>query len=417
MQYYLMRKDTAFGVAEIDVTGEMLKYKIRDDLADLAPLMNKSDPGWIRAWWQKRSIPLSQDGVAEMLRDNGYDGPAEYLTHNLGLSLTDYYWIKPVGSSLRWKQVNLFDNDFGEIISKEESTDRLHSYTPNSTLQGQLEKKWIIRDGKRLLIKGNRDRSSLESLNEYVASLVHYRQGYDNYTPYHLVRISNRSYVWGCYSEAFTDERKELVSAYAVVTSEKKRQDVSSYEHFIELCAGHGIDKEQLRRDLEYQILTDYILSNPDRHLSNISVLRDADTLQFLRMAPIYDTGKAFMAGLEMPASDREIMDIRVTSFAARETKLLEYVQDRSLVDLTKLPTISELRQIYEMDPELDRSRINAICSLYEKKIDLCRQFQLGKSPYEIRVSMASAVQGVREETPAWGRSRRFIVDTSAVDL
>ena len=103
MQYYLMRKDTAFGVAEIDSAGEMLKNKIREDLADLAPLMNMSDPGWIRAWWQKRSIPLNQDGVTEMLRDNGYDGPAEYLTHNLGLSLTDYYWIKPVNSSLRWK--------------------------------------------------------------------------------------------------------------------------------------------------------------------------------------------------------------------------------------------------------------------------------------------------------------------------
>ena len=38
--------------------------------------------------------------------------PADYLIQNLGLSLTDYYWMKPVGSHLKWKDVNLFENAF-----------------------------------------------------------------------------------------------------------------------------------------------------------------------------------------------------------------------------------------------------------------------------------------------------------------
>ena len=54
----------------------------------------------------------------------GLISTGEYLLRNLGLSLTDHYWIKPIDSSLKWAEVNLFDNDFRDnIISLQPSAD------------------------------------------------------------------------------------------------------------------------------------------------------------------------------------------------------------------------------------------------------------------------------------------------------
>lgn len=132
----------------------------------------------------------------------------------------------------------------------------------------------------------------------------------------------------------------------------------------------HGIDTEQLRRDLEYQIQMDFILSGRDRHLSNVAVLRDADTLRFLRMAPIFDSGKCLFIGEAVPNNTKELLSIRTTSFANNELKLLEYVRDRSLIDVTKLPDPFMFEKIYAKDSQMDEKRIKLICEAYEKKID-----------------------------------------------
>ena len=96
----------------------------------------------------------------------------------------------------------------------------------------------------------------------------------------------------------------------------------------------------QFRKDLEYQILTDYLLTNIDRHMDNIGVLRDARTLKFIRMAPIFDTGRAFATGFVTPYTDDEINNIEVNSFKSHENELLE-----SLEDLTYEGTFCLLQQ------------------------------------------------------------------------
>ena len=107
---------------------------------------------------------------------------SEFALSNLGLSLTDYYWVKPVQSSLTWEDVNLFDNDFKKNLLVRIDDASPGSHTPNSTLQGQLEKSWQIRNGKRILIKGNTDVTSSESINEVFACFLHKKQRYRNYT-------------------------------------------------------------------------------------------------------------------------------------------------------------------------------------------------------------------------------------------
>ena len=91
-------------------------------------------------------MPISQGHKKNMLKKKGLLGSEDFLLKNLGLSLTDYYWISPMDSKLTWKDVNLFDNEFhGDIdilisADKNEKENGVPHYTPNGSLQGSLEK-------------------------------------------------------------------------------------------------------------------------------------------------------------------------------------------------------------------------------------------------------------------------------------
>ena len=381
-RYYLMRKNEVITLMQFSDTGKLTAYSrnISDSKMALAPLAYRSTPNeWLYKWWEDRSIPLTRDQIKSFLADRGLSGPEQYLINNLGLSLTDYYWIKPVDSSLTWEKINLFDNAFHDDVflsSKKSEKDGLIQYTPNSSLQGDKEKAWTISDGKRCLIKGNHTNTSNESFNEVIASDLHGMQNYDNYTVYRLIRIKDKPYAYGCISDAFTSQRLELVSAWSVVTSEPMDKNTSYYEHFIKVCKKHGIDEDLLRNDLEYQILSDYILTGYDRHLNNISVLRDADTLQFIRMAPIYDSGDCLFARRPIPANIKELQKMEITSFAKSEAKLLKLVHDRSLLDLNKLPDPDYIREIYHNDDKLSDRYIDTIIEWYKRKADMLDKWQ-----------------------------------------
>ena len=58
--------------------------------------------------------------------------------------------------------------------------------------------------------------------------------------------------------------------------SEKQPNHISAYEHFIHVCGKHGMDTDMLRQFMDYMILSDFVLSGRDRHLGNVSILRNA---------------------------------------------------------------------------------------------------------------------------------------------
>lgn len=345
--YELMRKNERVTLMALNQSGGIEKCDYKNINRRIAPLQEQICVDGIQRWWGKRAVPLNQGKIKHILEQQGIFYPEEYLVKNLGLSLTDYYWIRPIDSGLTWEMVNLYQNDFcGSLELEDRITSGrkpLSTYTPDSTLQGELEKSWIILENKRYLVKGNRDYLSAESINEVFASYLHQKQGYDNYSGYTLLKIKGAAYDYGCCTEAFTSEQKEFVSAYAVITSEKQKNDNSTYEHFIHVCEQHGIDAGQLRYDLEYQIMSDFIISNVDRHLN------------------------------------KELLKIKTASFTGTELGLLKYVRDRSLVDVVKLPTAQKLWELYHNDSKMDEKRIELICERYEKKVELFQRWQNGQ--------------------------------------
>ncbi len=373
--FYLMHRDDPVCTVSIDlVTGAMLRVS-QKKVQELLPLGGALDVQMLRKWWQRRAVPVGQGKIQRILEQMGITTPQEYLVKNLGLSLTDHYWIKPLDMELGWEDINLFTNDFRDPVGDMQFEDSAapielpaNAFSPSSSVQGELRKKWIIAEGKRCLVKGNHGSHSQESLNEVVATLLHSRQNSQPFVSYKPMKMDDHSQVY-CVCESFTSNTVELIPAIDVVESRKKNHATSVYEHFIGVCGEYGLDESITRPFLEYQILTDYILTNTDRHLNNFGVLRDTSTLKFIGMAPIFDSGNSmFWQSPKLPEYD-DLQSIQVNSFRQTENELLGYVTDPHLVDLDKLPTADELRQIYSADPLIPC--VDSIIMGYNRKIDL----------------------------------------------
>jgi len=58
---------------------------------------------------------------------------------------------------------------------------------------------------------------------------------------------------------------------------------------FLTCCENLGIPN--VRDSIDKMLTLDYIISNEDRHYNNFGAVRDAETLEWLGLAPVYDSG------------------------------------------------------------------------------------------------------------------------------
>lgn len=240
--YTLMHKDDVVAQLQIDdLSGAILKVTSGAN-TELLPLGGCQEADSLRKWWLRRAAPISQGNIAALLQQEGIASTQSLLVRNLGLSLSDHYWIKPDGSELTWHDVSPFSNSFRDPLESiqlqrvhgaSSSSTQTPAYSPSASLQGDLIKKWMIVDDKRCLLKGNRGANSQQSLNEVLAAMLHEKQGFANYVQYRPVKLmGNSGEQYGCMCEDFASESLEFVPAIDVVDSVKKDNAVSTYEHF-----------------------------------------------------------------------------------------------------------------------------------------------------------------------------------------
>jgi hypothetical protein len=137
-----------------------------------------------------------------------------------------------------------------------------------------------------------------------------------------------------------------------------------------------GIDENEFTDFIDYQIMTDYLITNTDRHMNNIAVMRNPDTLEILGFAPIFDSGNSMFYNIPYDElSHIRLNEIKTHSFIAPEVRLLQYVRNRNLVDIDKAVMDFSL---YEQDVTERRIRIPKLKELYERKLDRLAAFQRG---------------------------------------
>ena len=368
--YELMHKDDVVASLQLDdLSGAILKVAPGAN-PELLPLGGSQGADSLRKWWLRRAVPISQGNIAALLQQEGIPSTQSLLVRNLGLSLSDHYWIKPSGSELTWKDVSPFSNAFSSLSEAASA----QFYSPEAALQGDLIKKWLIVDDTRCLLKGNRGANSQQSLNEVLASMLHEKQGFSNHVRYRPDKFTgSASEQYGCICKDFASETLEFIPAIDVVDSEKKDNAVSTYEHFIHVCTTHGLPEQGVRGFLEYQILTDFVLTNTDWHLNNFGVLRDSRTLKFIRMAPIFDSGNSMFWDSPRLPERSDCTEITVNSFRKTEAELLKLVTDRSCVRMELLPSREEIADLYAKDDSI--AFVDSILTGYEKKKALLEQF------------------------------------------
>lgn len=391
MVYFLMHENTKLALFDYknqSIQGIVINTKTKDRLPFLS-ISSKNIEDRVANWIMNRGIPVTRQRINVDLQGLDINNVHDYMISNLGLSLTDHYWVCPQDSDYTWDTVNLYKNDFKATYSLDIRDDRKTianktNFVPSASLQGDLKKKWVIDShGIRRLVKGNYNNTCRQSLCEVLATEIHRRQAKFECTPYSLIEISSEGQlVTGCECPNFTDINTEFISASDIIESIKKNNNENYYEAYIKYCGAHGINEEYIRAFMEYQILTDFIISNNDRHLNNFGVIRNSKTFEFIKPAPIFDSGNSMFYNTNNIKVDYGLLNLRVNSFKKFEIQLLNYVTNPMLVDIQLLPSKEEVKSLFLQDCFCNEEIAEKLSRAYTRKIAFLNELQYGTKIY-----------------------------------
>lgn len=386
--YVLKHKDLDVAMVQIDGAAGKIAYILEVYLPEELPIGCEEDGSGIREWWESRAIPDSRRGIQQVLNQLGEESNLSLMLSAYGLSLTDHYWMQPIGKELYWKDLNFYENGFsdelGSLLTDSEKIDinaHISRFSPSSSVNGEMKKKWVIVDGTRYLMKVNANDYGQQSVNEIIACRLHEKQGWGNYVPYFIETAVIEGMEVPCsINPLFTSDELELVSAYQLIKNYKVPKNCSNFEAIIQKAVEKGMNENEVRRQLEYTILTDFILSNSDRHFNNFGFLYNPVEHKLVSMAPIYDTGNALFYNKTVIPQNEELLDITVSSFSSKEVNMLRYVSNKELVNLDKLsnfPAVAE--ELLKRHTDMPNERAEAIARTIQQKIEYLELFQQGK--------------------------------------
>ena len=377
IKYILMHKNDKCGTILFDENiGRITEY--HDDRNGLSPYLGNCDIKKIQKWWEMRAVPASRATMQQVINNANCLNTEVYLAKNLGLSMTDTYWIKPSGIDLSFNNVkfaNLAAYSHGKIPYHNAT-----SYDPNASLGGQMEKYWDLMHKTPILVKESYKYYGQQSINEVFASIVHSRQPSNvEFVRYTAEMTEDRGVQCKC--PAFTSENIELLSAYEMVESRKIQNSQALYDEYINICVENGIDYNQIQEFMDYQTMTDFLITNTDEHLLNFGVLRDPNTMKLIGPTPIFDSGNSmfYSDGRKTPYTRAGILDIPITSFYKREEKLLGKVKNKTAVDLNSIPSAGEVKELYA-NAGITEEKADVISKNYDTKAKMLSEFQRGKT-------------------------------------
>lgn len=390
MKCILMNKNTEVLTAEYDsiTKGFNKLYKINN--IDYAPVIlnniykknhnqNKILEG-LTEWFKGRGIPSWRDDLDILLSRLNINTPEELLDKAFGLSLSDQYWVKPFESKIEWSDINFFTHDFNSADFTNATFSNSHDFStkislisPNNTTDGRLKKTWIIKNKVRYLLKGGYKSEVMQPFNEVLATMICERLGF-NHAKYKLAIVSKKI-VSIC--PCFINENTEFVTAYQILHGLPKE---SAYEEYINILEKQGI--KNARQQIENIFILDYLILNEDRHLNNFGIIRDVNTLKWLDVAHIFDSGQALNI---LDYNDEEVIIngegrffYNIESFE----NITKYVKDFARFDLSKLDDIPEkfddLLHKYQSIAHMTDRRINKICTLLNSRINKLKRLQIG---------------------------------------
>lgn len=393
MKCILMNKNTKILSAEYDsAIGAFSKiYEIYN--IEYAPyilknyhIKNDSNNDLFRAnlsaWFKGRGIPSWRDKLDLLLHRLDITAPSCLLDKAFGLSLTDQYWLKPYEQDILYDDINFFDHDFEFSDFMEASLSKNNSIirnenslkTPNNTTDGMLKKAWIIENNIRYLLKGGYKNETLQPFNEVLATEICKRLGF-NHIEYTLDTYKDMI-VSKC--PCFINKDCEFVTAHQIRESMDKHNNSRDYEEYIKVLEENGITNARI--DMENMYILDFVIMNEDRHLNNFGIIRDANTLKWISVAPIFDNGQSlnieYYDDEELHISGEGRLFYEIKSF----DEIIKVVKDVNRLDLSKLDDLPKwfdnLLHKHQNITGYSDSRINRLCILLNRQINKLKKLQ-----------------------------------------
>ncbi len=329
-----------------------------------------ADRAALNDWWSDRSIPASRSGVLHLLEELKLPNTRLLLTKCFGLSLSDQYWIRPYDrEDLQWDDINFFDHDFSEdigdiLLGKAVQKKEFSFYSPDNTSDGCLKKRWKIINGKRCLIKGGSAPLMLQPFHEVVASLIMDKLNIPH-VPYTLLWDEDTPYS---VCEDFITPDTELITAWRLMLSYKKDNSTSLYQHYIKCCEAVGIS--DIVHAMDQMIVLDYLIANEDRHLNNFGLIRNAETLTYLGVAPIYDSGSSLGYDKLVPQI-LSAWNITCKPFKKSHEDQIRLVKDFSWIDFEALENIElDICEVFRnAGMYADKQRIDAMTKALKQRV------------------------------------------------
>ena len=382
MKCSLMNKNTEVLVANYDEGIKGFSDIIEIKNINYAPLILKQayekDNHFrlnLNNWFKGRGIPASRDKLDILLARLNISTPEELLDKAFGLSLSDQYWIRPVDSNIHYEDINFFDHDFDSIefleISFSNDSKTISSQnslkTPNNTTDGMLKKAWIIENNKRYLLKGGYKNDILQPFNEVLASMICERLGF-NHVVYTLDVVKDKV-VSKC--ECFINKDTEFVPASQIMAQVEKHQNEEDYDEYIKILEEHHIEKK--KKKIENMYILDFLIMNEDRHLNNFGIVREVNTLKWLDIAPIFDSGESLKMIIydqdEIVLNGEGRLFYRIVPFST----MIKLVKNIERIDPSKLDGVveefDELLHQYQNITGISEDRINKLCILLNRQI------------------------------------------------
>lgn len=374
MKYILMHREIEVAEIELDELSHITNiYEVYAEEHFPVGTLGKHgvDKTMLAKWWAKRSIPASRSGLRETLDLLHMSVPQELLAKCYGLSLSDQYWISPKDKPLMWKEINFFDHDFSEDVGNllfgyGEFSDSMSLISPDNTSDGQLIKKWKIADGKRVLIKGGSNPYQQEPLCEVIASGIAERLCIPH-TKYTLLWEHEKPFS---VCQDFITSETELVSAYHIMQSRKKPNDLSDYEFYLNCAEQLGV--KNIREQTEKMIVLDFLIGNEDRHFNNFGLIRNAVTLEWIGVAPIFDCGTSLWYNTQESLIKPLYPNLPAKPFKKTHREQIKLVKDFSWLDMKKLKGMEEeMEEILSQSPYISRERRTVLCDAFCQRAEM----------------------------------------------
>ena len=283
LTYTLINKETPLCDFIIEGQGELEICKITREHQPL--------PFWcqpLSTWVANRSSAKHRAHVEKILEMCGGKTKSGFIALTHCLSLTDTLWVKSDRESVTWKDVNLYENNFDEVVSKLSFDGnglfgiQMSTTSPELTTDGAYDKCWLNeKDGIHLIKTGSEGarNTGLEPYGEVLASQVFEKLCKS-------VKYSLRKYDGHIVSDCKIFTSQEF--GYRPISMFYK--DKLTLPKLLEIYRDFGCED-----DFRRMVVADCITLNCDRHFGNFGFMVNNDTFERTVLNPCFDFNMAFV--------------------------------------------------------------------------------------------------------------------------